>query len=152
MDIFLKPSRRWLAAWWDRSLRPQNRRREVLESGHPQVGPRYEEVVRKTVIQRNVWKILNCPQNVRECVLAIPHTWVFSRPYYLVYSQTCIKRPSINQTPFIKRTVVKVPKMYSVKHCKLYLYNISGHRHPTYNPNQWFFIVLTCIEWTAWLS
>ena len=74
---------------------------------------------------------------------------------WCVYSQTCIKRPCIKRlcikwTPFIYRTVVKVPKIYSVKHCKLYLYwwtpLLSECGHPTYSPNEWLFIVLTPVS------
>ena len=38
------------------------------------------------------------------------------------YSQTCIKRPCINRSPSIKRSVVKVPKIYPLNYSKCDLY------------------------------
>ena len=63
----------------------------------------------------------------------------------LVYSQTCIKRPRIKRSPSIKRSVVKVPKIYlnvtSFKRSPL----LSGRGHPLQSPSEGISIVFTCI-------
>ena len=54
------------------------------------------------------------------------------------YSQTCIKRPCIKRSPSIKRSVVKVPKIYSPL--------LSGRGHLLQSTREGISIVFTCIK------
>ena len=59
--------------------------------------------------------------------------------WYGYYSWTCIK-----QSPSIKRSVVKVPKIMSLYYCNFDLYKwsplLSGRGHPLLSPNELFLL------------